>query len=656
MKLQKVLLLFLLVTCFALNGQKQEFGKLTTTEKQFQVYEKDTTANAVVLFEKGDNYFEIIKGRLRLVKEYHGRIKILKKGGLDEATIEIPYYHNRNSFEQVDKIRAVTHNGEAQTFLNKDQIFTVELNERWTEKKFTFPNAKVGSILEYTYRVVTPFTYNFNGWNFQTHIPKLYSEFNAKIPGNYVYNRTLIGPLKLSVNEASEMDNCLYIQGISKNLACEVLKYVMKDIPAFKEEEEFMLASSNYKSRLDFELSVLYHLDGAKEEFTKSWEDVDREFRTDPDIGRQLGKKSYYEKMVPTEIFNQEDPLRRAKMIYNYVQKYFNWNGEYGIYKDIDVKDAFEQRSGNIGEINITLINLLNLSGIKTNLALLSTRKNGLPKKSHPVISDFNYIIAKAEINGESYLLDASDKLIPFGMLPFRCLNYYARVMDFKSDSYWYDIVANKKNSKTVRLKLNIDTENQLLTGSVEDINLGYESVQKSKRYASMSEDAYLSELEQGNINEMSIINHELVKDAKEERKVTEIFDFELEQTLQANTLYIDPFVIKFFKSNPFSLETRNYPIDFGYPRRYAYYLNMPVPAGYSIKELPVQKIVTLPENSGVLRFNCSENNGSINLNLSIAIKSPHFSARVYDLLKEFFSEINDIENNSLIVLERTTD
>ena len=146
--------------------------------------------------------------------------------------------------------------------------------------------------------------------------------------------------------------------------------------------------------------------------------------------------------------------------MYRFVKAHYNWNGKFGIFRNNNVKKAFEEGLGNVAEINITLINLLNASGIDTDLALISTRMHGLPKKSHPVMSDFNYVVAKTEIDGETYLLDATEKEMPFGMLPYRCLNYYGRVMDLDGDSYWMDIEPEKLNGRTVRVNLELDLMN----------------------------------------------------------------------------------------------------------------------------------------------------------------------------------------------------
>lgn len=271
----------------------------------------------------------------------------------------------------------------------------------------------------------------------------------------------------------------------------------MKDIPAFKDDEKFVLSPKNYISRIDFELSVHHSLRGTRNRYTQTWQDVDREFKQDKNIGRQLTKKGFFEKNVPESLLAEGDSLTRAKNIFNFVKDRFTWNGKYGIYRDIRVKSAFDNKKGNIGEINISLINLLNSAGLKTDLVLLSTRSNGLPKKSHPpVMSDFNYVIAKTIIGGNTYLLDASDKLMPFGMLPYRALNYQGRVMDFKKDSYWETITPQKDNQLFIIANLDLDAKSRKITGSINEMNSGYMAIAHKKEIKNNSEDDYLIDKE----------------------------------------------------------------------------------------------------------------------------------------------------------------
>ena len=292
-------ILFLCI-CSSLQAQGNlNFGKLKSDEKKLTTYENDPTANAVMLYERGDNYFEVIENRICLLKTYHSKIKILNVNAFDKGSIRILLRKNGSSSEKIKNIRAVTHIGNNQYNVMPSEIFTTDISEFSSEKTFTFPKIQVGCIIEYSYTIVSPFVYNFRGWDFQSDIPKIYSEFNAKIPANYVYNRAIIGNQKLAINEAKIEKGCFKIDGFSGSADCEILKYVMKDIPAFKTENDFMLSKSNYISRIDFELSEYRRLDGTTDKYTKSWKDVDKEFKSDKNIGRQLNKKNFFEKNVP---------------------------------------------------------------------------------------------------------------------------------------------------------------------------------------------------------------------------------------------------------------------------------------------------------------------------------------------------------------------
>ncbi len=252
-----------------------KFNKVSPAELKMTEYKKDTTAHAVVLEEYGENYFEVINDQYFIIKHFYAKIKILDKQGIEQAAkIQIPFYKGKNAFEVIKNVKAITHNPNETDELAKDQVFSVDVNSFYGETRFTFPNVKVGSVIEYQYTLESPFYYNFEGWDFQSNIPKMYSEFNAKIPANFRYNRSLKGFQKLDINEASVKKRCFKVPGIIGRADCELLKYAMKDIPAFT-EESYMLSRNNYISKIAFELSEEVLFNGGKKVYTKTWKAVD---------------------------------------------------------------------------------------------------------------------------------------------------------------------------------------------------------------------------------------------------------------------------------------------------------------------------------------------------------------------------------------------
>src|SRR5690606_9601161 len=201
-------LIALLFTFFSITAFAQEygfpFGKTLLDELTMTTYERDTSASAVVLNEFGNAY--ISSGTYNLVFNYHVKIKILKKDGLSQADFAIPLYKSTTGKkEEVKDIRASTFNLEnnriEESGLDLRNIYSEDLNKYWDQKKFALPNVRVGSVIEIMFTIESPFIFNFRKWEFQTDIPKIYSEYWARIPGNYIYNMTLKGFLKLTKNE-----------------------------------------------------------------------------------------------------------------------------------------------------------------------------------------------------------------------------------------------------------------------------------------------------------------------------------------------------------------------------------------------------------------------------------------------------------------------
>ncbi|QCX38796.1 DUF3857 domain-containing protein [Aureibaculum algae] len=648
----KYLIPFFLL-CISFNGfaqakEEYTFGKISQKDYELTIYERDSTANAVYLYEKGKTTFIQTTNSIVISTKYYAKIKIFNKEAFDVATIEIPIYNNNSTSEKVKDIKAVTHNGMQKMYLSKDNIFTDKINDNWSNVKFTMPNLKENSIIEYEYTLESPFKFNFTGWDFQTDIPKIKSEFYALIPGNYVYNRRLMGFQQLSKNESKIKKRCFSISGMTGEADCEELIYAMENIPAFI-EEDFMTSKSNYLSALKFELSEFRGFDGINHQYTETWKSVDKEFKGDKNIGRQLRKVDYLEKRIPESFLTGVNNLDKAKEIYAFIKAHFTWNNKIRLFKDVKVKDAFNNKMGNSTEINIALINALNAAGYDAEIALLSRRSYGLPTKLYPVMTDFNYAIAKVTIDGESYLLDATRKTMPFGMLPFNLLNSYARVMNFKKGSYWVDIKPNKNNRVLMTMDLKID-ENGDFNGSIKKSYSGYRAFDKRIEIIESSEDDYLEEIE--NDDKIIVNQYENLNLDGEENNLKEEFNITIESNLNKNLMIINPFILSKISKNPFQLKERTYPIDFGYPRTFIYSLRLQTPEGYSIKSLPKSTAFKLPNTGGNYIFSIQQKANDIIMMYKFVIGKSYFVPEEYPYLKEFYAQIIKTQN-SLITLEK---
>ena len=188
-------------TSFAQERTLSNFGNPNTIELTMTTFDEDTEAAGLVLFETGRNSVQLINDRIRLVKEVYVKMKVLDARNFQHATISIPYYTGGTFDEKVKDLEAITHNNKLKSYLKQASIFTEDPVSNWGVKKFTFPNVQDGSVLEYRYTIESPYFSNLGGWQFQSTIPKLYTEFETEIPGNYVYRRSLVGNEELYIND-----------------------------------------------------------------------------------------------------------------------------------------------------------------------------------------------------------------------------------------------------------------------------------------------------------------------------------------------------------------------------------------------------------------------------------------------------------------------
>ncbi|MFI1773239.1 transglutaminase domain-containing protein [Thalassobellus citreus] len=646
-----LLLLLSFLFTYSQENDKDQTYRVSLSDLKMTSYAKDSTANALVLYEKGNSYVDEREYDLR-TQEKH-KIKILNKEGFNHANVTIYLYKSdNNKYEEVEDIMASTYNlidGEVViTKLDKKNIYREKYDENHTLVKFTLPNIKEGCVITYSYNLISPFMFKYKGWNFQGSIPKLYSEYCTSIPGNWEYNIKLVGGKKLFINESKVKKDCL--RGGNGGVAnCFEAKYAMKDMPAFI-EEDYMTSKSNYLARIEYELKVFTHFDGRKNLYTKTWKTVDADLKKEKTIGKQLSKSIKAEEILPPNIFNETDPLKKAKAIYQFTQKNYSWNNEFRMFNDVSIKDLIKTKSGNATAINILLKILLEETGIHVNPVLISTRANGFATKIYPVISDFNYLIVQATIEGKTYLLDATDDYLSFGDIPFRCLNQDGRLLDFKNGSKWIDIKPQKKSTTLYNVELHIDTDNNF-AGIVKNKRTGYHALKVKKKYFP-NEDAYIERLA-NNSPYIEIFDYDTTTNDKTSPDFSESYNIEYNTDNTGDILYINPFFTKFFTENPFKLQERTYPIDFGYKDIYLYMFKLNFDENYSVIDKPEDLILSLPNNEGLITFSTKVLGNSINLVMKIDFKEAIYPPEYYPYLKKFMSKIVDIQTNSIIALKK---
>ena len=635
---------------FAQQNYNANSFKVTKGDVENRGFANDSTARAMVIYEKGNSY--VSNTNFRLKTEIQRKIKILNRNGIDKGTVSIFIYKpQKGNREKIENIYAAVYNmvnGEViKTALDKSAIFEENYNENYNVVKFALPNVQVGSVITYSYTAESPYMFKYKGWSFQDDIPKLYSEYNASIPGNWEYNIKLVGGKQLSTNTSSIKKNCIQTSN-GANSSCGIYKYVMKDIPAFI-NEDFMTTRLNYLARIEYELAVFRGFDGTVDNITKTWKTTDTEIKKDSDLGKQLRRSNLVKNLLNDNILSEQNTLTKAENIFKYVQENYTWNKQYDVLNNVSIKNLIDKKSGSVGEINALLFNLLATNDIDVKPILLSTRANGFITQLFPVISDFNYVIVKATIDGEDYLLDATDKYLVFGQLPFRCLNSNGRLLNSKDNSRWYPIKI--KDYSVKQYQYNLDFKDDIIKGEVNYFSRGYHSLNDRKRYFSNTE-TYTTDLEHS-YEDIVFSNFETVNTERLSEDFKLKFKVNMSPDVVGSTVYLNPIIFKFFDKNPFLLQQRSYPIDFGYKDIFTFNIRINIDENYIIKSIPEKLSISLPNNKGSLIFSSDKHDNFIIVYFKLTFKEAIYEPEYYDSLKKLLTQVIETQNNSLIVLEK---
>jgi Domain of Unknown Function with PDB structure (DUF3857) len=638
---------FLLSLIFSFNilAQKPapiEFGKIPMEDLQMMVYPKDSSAEAVVLCDYGQYSFMFpYNSPTTIYYRRHIRIKILKKTGFDRANVKIAYLMGElNRSEKIRNLKAVTYNledGNMKSYpLEEKSIFDEKSSKNLYFQTFTLPQIREGSVIEYSYDMDSEVWYNLRTWDFQKGIPVVWSELRAVIPAYFNFNLTYQSILPLNINENEEGEDN-FMRGSIRDKYIKY-RFVLKDVPALK-TEPFVTTIENFRSKLDFELAATYFPDDIKRNYSQTWEALSETLLTNENFGKQIKKFDAAEGIATLLKTQYKDTLALATAAYKHIQNTMQWNDEERAFtSDANLNKTYEKRTGNSAEINLMLVRLLRECGIEANPVILSTRSNG--KASDLVLLDrFNYTIAHIVLKNKDFLLDATNGLLTFGMLPMHCLNERGRLIS-KKNSRWIAIKPEPIRRKIIINEMTIGTD-QTIKGSSRISYTGHNGVDFRTSVLKKGKDNFMSEYKKNRPNQtvesIQIINLDSLEELAELNVKT---TYNEAYTIAGDRVYFSPMLGNGETSNPFKVKERKYPVDFGVPEEENYVASFLIPDTYTVEELPKQENVVLPNNGGRFLYSCQLDGNTLKIISKITLKRAVYSEEEYAFLREFYNRI----------------
>jgi hypothetical protein len=602
-----VLFLFLLFQQL-ITGQKApiKFGDVSLEELKMVSYPEDTSASAVILCDYGYlNTTSLIFTRVL-------RIKILKTEGYSWANNTFP-------INEKSAIKGVTTNLEngkiVQEKLKNESIFTVKVTEDSYNTRIAMPAVRVGSVIDIQFY----FTGIPNEWKFQEVIPVKYSELILENTPNIRFKYNFFGYQPLATISPT--------------------RWVGKNMPAFK-VEPYMTSKENYLTKLEFDILDI-SAPGYYQEYSTSWKAISKLLMENENFGNTLSGSLYLNSVansLESAKLTDEDLLRKA---FESVKSVVKWDEKSALLaSNSSLGFIYKMKIGNSADINLILYQLLKKLKFDVKLVMMSTRENGILSFLSPSAQKLNYVIVLTETGDKSYLLDATDTYRPYYLVPFRCLNGNGLTVD-ANNSEMVDLVTVAKEQEHTTYNLTLQ-DDYSLKGDLSIKKIDYSALNFRQDYHKFnSTDEYLEDFRKDKpglvINESVIDNIDSIYLPTEEH-------YKITVNNQLNTIgdeiYILPLLYNQMKDNPFKMEVRQYPVDYGYAIEKTITSIYDIPENYEIAAVPLTFKYNLPGNGASYVYEVIRNGNKVSISSTFSINKTIFLQAEYKSLKEFYNKV----------------
>jgi hypothetical protein len=597
-----------------------KFGKIEKSLLEMKVYDKDTTADAVVLCDFGNFDAQTFM----FTRIY--RLKVLRKSGCSYANFEM-------SATSQSSIRGVTYNLEngeiVKTKLKNESIFEENYDKTQYWYRVAMPNVQVGSVIDIT----TTNSGIPSVWYFQNEIPIVWCELRIGTRSEVGIQKNFFGFQKLSISEPN--------------------RWVCKDMPALK-TEPYMNSLKNFLTKFELEYSYI-NIPDTYIQYTTSWESVNNCLINKSTIGAEMQTSFFMGDEA--KAINDTCKTERAKInaAYETIKKKIRWNESESLFppRNTGVKNALNKGIGNAGLINCALYLLLKKLNIEVYPVALSTRKNGMLSLFLPSIDKLNYMIVLAKVDGQDILLDATDEFLPAGYLPQRCLNGNGRLVTEKS-SVWIELKAGGTDRIRQYISLSFDKEGKL-TGELNRIHSDYGAYLFRKEHSKYNDKQdYVKNFERNNPG-LSITSSEVfaIDTISKPVSIHQTINYNGNIEVDDSTITFMPAFLDRITTNPFKLDERKIPVDFTNSFDRTYYYSYKIPDGYKIQEIPKTANVVLPDKTGKFIYRTNANDSTIQVIINFAITKPVFTQDEYHNMKQLFAEIVNKGSEPIILKKR---
>ena len=612
----------------------EKWGKVTDEQWNLAAPDSFPEAAAVIVFDIGSlevpppyegNYVEFKR---------HVRIKILHKAGAEEAVkVEVPGSNPRGF--------------EAQTILRSGKKIEVSGKDRFVKKigkedevtTFTFPALEDGCIIEYKYGYL-PESYSIlRPWDFQSDLYTFKSQFTLTLWGGFDYSAQLTNvPESLRTPTRKELT--------LERMGPVEFKWILRDqIPV--ESEPYMAAVGNYRAKLTCQLNSYKDLDNTLG-FGKDWKTLGDKMLEYYDLF--AGGKGELVNTAKLLTAGLSTPTEKIRRIYQYARDEILTQGEEATnwFDKDNLGLVLKEKTGNGGEKNALLIEMLKAVDIDASPLLIGTRDHAAFDPRVYMMMQFNHLICYVASEGQTYILDAGNRGVPFPYLPPDDLTSGGLLMKKKASAPIQINNVNRKSTFETSNRLRIHADGSA-TCTTHVSMRGYQiHAKRDLLQDNPSKDVLRSLLLSDDKVQFEVGSYNYSREIdNDSASVDVVLTFPSLCMVADKQLVCTP-PISLWTVNPFSKPKRFFPVDFAYPRAYVHVVDLECDEGLTLAAVP-ENVTESMDGIGFTRSVLTAGR-SARIMTQFIISKPVFPPALYDKLRGLFTKVADASAEPLTI------
>ena len=623
----------------------RKFGKVTDYELGMTSYARDTSAVAVYLYEDTQVFYTIAtsgnSNPFSQTRNYYVKIKVLKPEGVSLADVAIPFHSGATAKESVSGISAVSYNKvDGKTVkmeVKSKDVFTEQVSENTQLRKFSIPEVRVGTVIEYKYVITSDFFWMVDPVRIQHEYPVVYSFSEVATPQYFRFNINTQGYHSVIVKQ-SRRNNADYYD--------DVRTCVALDVPALKSESH-VWNIDDFRTKISFELQAVDIPGYYYQSYASTWESINENLEKS-DFNLNLKMNNPLKDEVAAIKAEGGEEAMQVRKILKLVTGRMNWDGKYTIWGKT-VRQKLRDGAGSSADINFVLNSALRDAGFNTTPVLLSPRNYGRLPYGHPSIDNIRAFVLRVDLSdGSSLFVDGTSGDNDLNLIPTQFMVDRARVYGMNGADGWVDLTSLSDNRQQISVRCEMDADGRI-TGVMENGLSNASGFALKSRYRDAgSEDEYVDKLEVE--NDMEISSYEI--SGLDEATVTETLDFSMKSEKSGLYIYLRSTIVPFITKSTLSQQERILPVEFTCPGKYDLVAFVLIPDEYEIEEVPKPIKMNACENGVSYIYTVHVNGNTLVIQMRYTLDRIVFAPKEYPDLHTFMGMMIE-KNNARIILKK---